>query len=41
MNLHFKPTSAARKEAEQKYFGAFLADYDAQQAMTEPAGAGS
>ena len=37
----FADAVAARKEAEQKYFGAFLADYDAKQAMTEPAGAGS
>ena len=33
----FDDAVEARKEAEQKYFGTFLADYDAKQAMTEPA----
>jgi hypothetical protein len=33
----FDDAVTARKEAEQKYFGTFLADYDAKQAMTEPA----
>ena len=37
----FDDAVAARREAEALYYDSFLADYDAQQAMTEPAGAGS
>ena len=37
----FDDAVAARREAEALYYDSFLADYDAKQAMTEPAGAGS
>ena len=37
----FDDAVAARRDAEALYYDSFLADYDAKQAMTEPAGAGS
>ena len=41
MYEQFDDAVAARREAEALYYDSFLADYDAKQAMTEPAGAGS
>ena len=37
----FDDAVKARKEAEALYYESFLADFDAKQAMAEPAGAGS
>ena len=33
----FDDAAEARREAEALYYGSFLADFDANQAMTEPA----
>ena len=41
MYERFDDAVKARKEAEALYYESFLADFDAKQAMAEPAGAGS